>query len=546
MKRYFSALAALFIFLPTFSLALVPTDSVLKAHIARRAGDYSQAAEFFRAAIKADPDSVELRLRLARLLLVFGEPDQVLSVLDEGLKRNPDNKDLEFEKAKSLVMAGRNQEGAEMALKAAEHGAGDRAYDMAVRVLAGLEDYPRALATAEKWLAGKPENPADAHAALGSVYFKMNDLQKASAEFEKVLALKPDNPMALEAMAGLALQLGDGPRALKLYRKLIDLNPHQLEARLTVAQLHLSVGEREEALKVLSEAEQWVGQNVGAYLRLGLLYVQAESPEKGLAVLERIPDSHKDDRAWFYRGIALLELKQNAEAVAAFEKVQPASPLHDEAVVRRSFALKADGKKEEAVSDLKAHHEKDRSKVDIMLSLVSLLSSLERNREALEILEGYHKANPDHKSTNIMFNLGVLYDKTGDWEKTVEFMKKVLQASPDDAHALNYLGYSYAEKEVNLGEAEKMVEKAARLLPQNGYIIDSLGWVYYKQGRFKDAVRELERAAALSPDDATIWEHLGDARKKARDIEGAAKAYEKALGLAPENAGVKKKLEETR
>jgi Flp pilus assembly protein TadD len=125
-------------------------------------------------------------------------------------------------------------------------------------------------------------------------------------------------------------------------------------------------------------------------------------------------------------------------------------------------------------------------------------------------------------------------------------MEEVLKREPKHARALNYVGYTWAEEGRNLEEAKAYIEQAVVLLPKDGFVRDSMGWVYYQLGDFPAAVRELELAVKLSPDDSTIYEHLGDAYLKNNDPSQARKAYGKALELHEEEekkAAVRRKLE---
>ena len=147
-------------------------------------------------------------------------------------------------------------------------------------------------------------------------------------------------------------------------------------------------------------------------------------------------------------------------------------------------------------------------------------------------------------NTRVLFTLGVISDKLKDWRSSVSYLKLILEIDPQHAHALNYLGYTYAVHEVELGEAERMILKALEILPGNGFIIDSLGWVYYKQGKFEQAVRELRRALELAPDDGIIWEHLGDALVAHGLPDEARAIYVKALSLNPDSQELPGKLDE--
>jgi tetratricopeptide (TPR) repeat protein len=126
-------------------------------------------------------------------------------------------------------------------------------------------------------------------------------------------------------------------------------------------------------------------------------------------------------------------------------------------------------------------------------------------------------------------------------------MEKVLTLQADHVEALNYLGYTWAEKNVHLDKALEYVNKAITLKPDNGYILDSLGWVYFRMGDLEKARAELERAVALIPGDPNIHEHLGDVYQAGGQKEKARAAYQKAMGLYKEQARkdkVQKKIDD--
>jgi tetratricopeptide (TPR) repeat protein len=121
----------------------------------------------------------------------------------------------------------------------------------------------------------------------------------------------------------------------------------------------------------------------------------------------------------------------------------------------------------------------------------------------------------------------------GNFEKMETEMREALRLNPDYADALNYIGYSFAERGVRLQEALGLIQKAMALKPNQGYITDSLGWVYFKLGEYEKAVIELEKANQLTPDDSTIMEHLGDGYAGLKRVDKAIEAYDKALTLEP-------------
>jgi tetratricopeptide (TPR) repeat protein len=124
----------------------------------------------------------------------------------------------------------------------------------------------------------------------------------------------------------------------------------------------------------------------------------------------------------------------------------------------------------------------------------------------------------------------------------------VISLDPKHAEAYNYVGYMYAEKGINLDEAIRLIDKALEFEPENGYFIDSLGWAFFQQGRYPEALRELKRAVERIKDkeDPVILDHLGDAYMKNGMVEDALVAWEKSIKLDPANEVVKRKIQETR
>lgn len=144
------------------------------------------------------------------------------------------------------------------------------------------------------------------------------------------------------------------------------------------------------------------------------------------------------------------------------------------------------------------------------------------------------------------YEYALFLHKLNDLAGALHQMEEVLKREPKHAKALNYVGYTWAEEGRNLEEAKVYIEQAVAQLPKDGFVRDSMGWVYYQLGDFPAAVRELELAVALSPDDPTIYEHLGDAYLKNNDSPRARKAYVKSLEFYEEKdkkEAVRRKLE---
>jgi tetratricopeptide (TPR) repeat protein len=127
------------------------------------------------------------------------------------------------------------------------------------------------------------------------------------------------------------------------------------------------------------------------------------------------------------------------------------------------------------------------------------------------------------------FTMALYYEQSGQFDLMVSHLRRTIELDANHAEALNFLGYSFAEKGTNLEEALKLVNKSLDLKPGNGYITDSLGWVYYKLGMHKKAIKVLEKAYSIVRDDPVILEHLGDAYYSANNEKKALKIWKLAL-----------------
>jgi len=175
---------------------------------------------------------------------------------------------------------------------------------------------------------------------------------------------------------------------------------------------------------------------------------------------------------------------------------------------------------------------------DPLIRLGDILRGHERFKESITAYDNAEKRitalEPRHWS--LLYARGISLEQTKQWSRAEGDFLKALEFRPDQPYVLNYLGYSWVDQGLNLDKARKMIRRAVSLRPNDGYIIDSLGWVHYRLGEYKDAVRELERAAELRPEDPVINDHLGDAYWRVGRQTEARYQWVRALGLEPKPA----------
>lgn len=202
-----------------------------------------------------------------------------------------------------------------------------------------------------------------------------------------------------------------------------------------------------------------------------------------------------------------------AEAIDFYKDVPAESPLKRIAELQLALNLADLDRRDEAKAHLRALIDQDPDDMRAYLALGSVHAAKEEYRDAATI---YDRAlqridEPTRADWNLFYQRGIAYERLKEWEKAEPNFRKALELFPDQPQVLNYLGYSWVDMGINLEEGLDLIRRAVELRPNDGYIVDSLGWAYYRLGRFEEAVTELERAVSLKPDDPVLNDHLGDA-----------------------------------
>ncbi len=259
-----------------------------------------------------------------------------------------------------------------------------------------------------------------------------------------------------------------------------------------------------------------------AFVRLYLQYARALRPESA-AVLVQL-------------GQLSEQLGRSEEAIGFYRRVTADSPLKPLAEMQLGLNLADVDKYDEAVKHLSALVEADPDDMRAYLSLGGVHATRKNYAAAAEVYDrAIERLNPPKpEDWNVFYQRGIAYERMKQWEKAEPNFHKALELRPDQPQVLNYLGYSWVDMNMNLKEGLDMIARAVALRPNDGYIVDSLGWAYYRLGRFEDAVRELEKAVSLKPDDPILNDHLGDAYWRAGKKLQAVFQWNHARDMKPE------------
>jgi Flp pilus assembly protein TadD len=177
-----------------------------------------------------------------------------------------------------------------------------------------------------------------------------------------------------------------------------------------------------------------------------------------------------------------------------------------------------------------------------------MLRREERWAEAIPVYDAaialVPEVKPDHWA--LFFSRAICEESLRNWDKAEADFRKALELNPDQPQVLNYLGYSFVDRGVNLDEALAMIERAVKAEPDSGYIIDSLAWAYFRLGRYADALAPMEKASLLEPVDPIVTDHLGDVYWAVGRKREAEFQWRRALSFDPEEKDatrIRRKLE---
>ena len=280
--------------------------------------------------------------------------------------------------------------------------------------------------------------------------------------------------------------------------------------------------------KLLAETGQRAKDDDVLYKTLFDLYFETKDFTGGVWALNgllRGAASHPDLHFWVAR--AYDGLSDNANALDHLKQVSYPSKFYHNAVVQRAVILHDTGRTADAVAVIQEAMRHTPDQVDYYLYLATFHEELEQYEKALDVLQ--QGLVLDDSNSRLHFQLGVIYDKIGRREDSIAAMKAVVRLKPDNAEALNYLGYTYADMGINLDEAETLIHTALQIKPDDGYITDSMGWLHYKRGRYREALKYLNRAVELVPDDPVILEHLGDVYRAMERPDRAIIYYQRSI-----------------
>ncbi|MFK5953358.1 MAG: tetratricopeptide repeat protein, partial [Desulfobacterium sp.] len=235
----------------------------------------------------------------------------------------------------------------------------------------------------------------------------------------------------------------------------------------------------------------------------------------------------------YMTALAYDGLQEINKAIHHFMSIKPDSEHYKKSLIHIAYLYNENEQPEKSLAFLLEKHRELPNDSEIISYLASIYEDQKEYEKATQMLDKGLSLYPEN--ADMLFRSGIVQDKWGNKDKCIRIMQQLIELEPENATALNYLGYTYADLGIKLNFAETLIKEAMALNPDDGYITDSLGWVYYQKGDYLQAIEYLERAVELSSHDPVVAEHLGDAYHKADMPQKALGIYKQALEKATDN-----------
>ncbi|UGY17107.1 tetratricopeptide repeat protein [Bradyrhizobium septentrionale] len=511
--------------------SLTTAGSYLAARHASVERDATSAAAFYRSALRTDPKNSELLDRAFISSLADGDIEEAVKLADRILTQDKANR------VARLVVGVRD-------LKQKKYAAAQSNINQSVRgpitdlvatllsawAAQGAGDSKGAVAAIDK-LTGPEWYPIFKDLHAGMIYELAGKDKDAGARFERVYKLDDSMLRTVDEYARWTSRNKDAAAATAMYEafdKKLPRHPLVLEGiKETKAGKKLpplidspQAGAAEALYGIGATLTRRGGEDLAlVYLQLAL-YLQPNHP---LALLS-LADLYES-------------VKKPQMAIKVYERMPASSPLKRNAQIQLATNLDAADRSDEAIKILKEVTTEQPKDIEAILAL----GNIERGRKKFgDCATTYSQAidalpaGGDKNAWVTYYYRGICEERSKQWNKAEADMRKALELQPEQPHVLNYLGYSWIDQGINLDEGMKMIKRAVDQRPDDGYIVDSLGWAYYRIGNFEEAVKNLERAIDLKPEDPTINDHLGDAYWRVGRTLEAKFQWAHARDLKPE------------
>lgn len=517
------------------SYAKKPRQGVDPKFLAKAIGQFERVAVL-------EPERAENHVELGRLYQMMGKPSLAEKSLRRALELDPGQSNAEVTLAYLLLETGNFQAGIEFLEAVVEGGTSDRRHlDSLASAYEQTGRFREAAAMLER-LVGQGGNSLQVRQRLAESFLRSRQLGRALEHYHALIEMDPRNPVYFLRISEIERQRNDLPKAWEALERARRLDSESVEVQLQAIGLLIAEDKTEEAVeqtrKLLDstrKAEYTPNQKERRAMllgQLGVLQRELNRPEAAVKTFLEISELAPDTRPRVM--LQVVETWRSARDFARAEKEARRAVddfKEDTQLTRLLASILADrGKTKDAIKVVQRSLKDESPDIDMLLTLARIY---ERGRQfdkaSEQVDQASELADSDAARVAVLFAYGSLYERSKQYEKAEAKFRDLIAMDPDNAAALNYLGYMFADRSVHLEEAHNLIQKALDLEPDNGAYLDSLGWVYYRQKKFDLAAKYLERSLKHYEDDPVVHSHLGDVYYKQGRVADAKQHWSRGL-----------------
>ncbi|PYV18169.1 MAG: hypothetical protein DMG07_04470 [Acidobacteria bacterium] len=497
------------------------------------------------------PDDERPYFALGKAYFDLGEPEKAIAAYEKFQSLRADTDAGYIEIAKYYDKAGNSEKAIEYLGKAVNGTQAENPETMMMlaSAYAKLDRDKDAIPLYRKILQATGDNVA-VKRQLGAALVETGAFAEAAQVLEEVVAAAPRDAFALTQLGRARLGARQAPKAIESFKQALELNAGNVEAEFYLGMGYEAGGSPEEAAKVFSHLLEKTRKPGGNYSdgekanrvvfqqHLASAYQDMGETEKAIAVYEELVkgDPQPNSRQLFLLINAYRLNRQFDKAMNLAKQQYEKNPKETTIALVYARTLADTGKIGQGAEILGKAMQAEPANLDLYINLSQVYLQGKKYADAEKILrraQGLQSLN-DGDQERIKFQLASLYERQKEFDRAESIFQEILKTNPENAGALNYIGYMLADRGVRLQEAVQYVEKALELEPNNGAYLDSLGWAFFKLNDLGKAETYLLKAVDVVKNDPTIHDHLGDLYFKAGQYEKAQDSWSKSLAHGTE------------
>jgi len=482
-------------------------------------------------------------LQLADLLLKSNRSNEALKYLQTPIQLTTINKKNSVEQKSLYVMYARSLAGTKqynsaldaLTMLLSQHPSFVPARDLQITLFILTKQF--SLAHIAINTAIQQQDTAMLRQFQADVFTREGKFQKAANSLKKMHAFNPKDDTAILLLSQLEMQQQHIDKAEKILRDFNKLNPSSLRVQHALARLLIQSQRPQEAILIYKQMLQSLPNSAEIQSALGLLYYQRQQfQESANQFNNALQIAPKNQSYRFYLASSLEAQQKNKAARALYQQIDSHHELWQEAQLRLASMDLMAKKYTSSHQYTRKILNKNPNNSQAWALLSTIYLAQEKYQKLLDETQSATslKQIPDR----LQMNRAIAFEHFKRYEEVERTLQSLIRNNPEHADALNFLAYTYAEQGIKLDEAKNYIERALSQKPNDGYYLDTLAWIYYKNSEYTLALSTQQKALKTATDDATMYEHLGDIFWKLGTHEKAIQQWRKTLSLQPDNPSI--------